>query len=86
MKQEITTDGFKVVYISEFFYNALEVALNSVSRSHPNQIGIRPIALRDAKAMIEFRRWGKDQCIHCACIQNDEETTCCNCDLDLTKQ
>lgn len=52
-----TPDGYEVVFISEYFFDVLEKALKSISRGHPNTLRMSMHALRDAKALVEFRRF-----------------------------
>jgi hypothetical protein len=55
-ENEVTLDGYKIVYISDYFYNLIETELDKISQFHHNQKGLPSIGLRDAVGMVEFRR------------------------------
>ena len=51
-----TSDGYKIVFISDYFFNSLEKALESITRRTGNPSPYAIMALRDEPAKIEFRR------------------------------
>lgn len=55
-REDITEDGYSIVYISNYFYDTLEKALFSISRHYGNDITAKTISLRDEPAKIEFRK------------------------------
>lgn len=59
--KRFTPDGFEIVYISEFLFDTLEKAMESVAHGYYTDMNTPPIALRDAKGLIEFRRLEKKE-------------------------
>lgn len=56
MEKEYNDEGYEIVYISKPMYEILDEGLLKVARGHHNSMGQPTICIRDAKAMIEFRR------------------------------
>ena len=51
-----TPDGFKIVYISNYFFDLIEKEMEKVSMRVGERSPYPTIALRDAVAQVEFRR------------------------------
>lgn len=58
--KEFTPEGYKIIYISSYFFNTLEREMEKISRIPGSPSSFNSlVSLRDEPAKIEFRRLEK---------------------------